>query len=156
MILLLFQACNNEEGCTEIDLVSRVNAGFYVRDAIGERDTIISSLTFFGVQRPDSLIADLARAQKISFPLPHQVEGNTKFIISDAAYIDTITIWHIPAYSLVSYSCGFTTVHTLERIDFGTDLIDTIAIESEYINRSENENLKIYIKPLITPVGTER
>ena len=127
--------------------MSRVNAGFYVRDSIGERDTLLNFFTFFGVSRPDSLIYDSSsNIQKIEFPLPHELETFTGFVLSTGGPGDTILIFHTPRLVLVSYACGFTTNHDISMVSHGTNMIDTVSISDPLVDLEDYENLKIYIK----------
>lgn len=150
LIILLIPSCESGEGVCTTDIISRVNAGFYVRDSMGERDTLLNNFTFSGALRPDSLIYDSAAGvQKIVFPLPHSTEAYTSFLFSADALTGTINIYHTPSLVLVSYACGFTTNHNIYRVLHDSILIDTVSIVNPLVNLSDEENLKIYIKPAV-------
>lgn len=150
LIIFLIPSCESGEGVCTKDVISRVNAGFYVRDSIGERDTLLNNFTFFGALRPDSLIYDsAANVQKIVFPLPHSTEEYTAFVLSADTLTCTINIYHTPSLVLVSYACGFTTNHNIYRVSYDIMLIDTVSIINPLVDFSDEENLKIYIKPAV-------
>jgi hypothetical protein len=150
LVAVLCPACEDEGICTD-DVVSRVRAGFYVRAGSGERDTVLSSLSFFGVGRPDSLLHDgLPGIRRIDFPLPQQADGSTDFVFSTAAGTDTIRVFHDPRQVLLSFPCGFTTVHDILRVEFGGNVIDTIDITGPYVDTEIYENLRIYIWPAVS------
>ncbi|MFC2116033.1 DUF6452 family protein [Bacteroidota bacterium] len=150
LISIVFtQACESGEGICTTDVISRVNAGFYVRDSLGERDTLLNDFSFYGTLRPDSLIYDsVAGIKKILFPLPHSPEGYTSFIISTDTTTE-IKIYHTPNLVLVSYECGFTVNHNIYWVSYNKTLIDTIAITDPWVNLTNEENLKIYLKPAV-------
>ncbi|MFC2098357.1 DUF6452 family protein [Bacteroidota bacterium] len=148
--IYLCHACNDEGACTEEDLVSRVNAGFYVRDSLEERDTTLNYVTFYGLLRPDSIIYDAALGiRRIKFPLPHEPNEQSIFIFQVDTEIDTIRIWHQPKLVLVSYACGFTTTHDIFWLSYGSNIIDTISVKNSIVNLTDEQNLRIYIKPFV-------
>ncbi len=148
ILMLSCHACENNEGkCTE-DLVCRVNAGFYVRDSLGERDTVLSNLTFYGASRPDSLLYDGSSGiSRIEFPLPGSPGEYTSFVFRVDTLTDTINIWHTPILVMVSYECGFTANHNIYWINYQKNAIDTISIPEPLVDLTDEENLKIYIRP---------
>jgi hypothetical protein len=141
-------ACRDEVICTD-DVVARVNAGFYVRGAAAQRDTVLGNLTFYAVLRPDSLLYDSSSGiHRIRFPLPLDPgENTTAYFMCTGPMADTIRIHHSSRLELVSYSCGFTTVHEIEWLDYGNRIIDTIYISNPLVDLTDDENLKIYIRP---------
>ena len=150
VIIFLVSSCESGEGVCTTDVISRVNAGFYVRDSLGERDTLLNNFTFFGTLRPDSLLYDSANGvKKIIFPLPHSTESYTSFVFSADTLTDIIYIYHTPSQVLVSYACGFTVNHNIYWVSYDTLLIDTVAIRDPIVNLTDGENLKIYIKPAV-------
>jgi len=148
LTIFIGPACEEEETCTD-DVISRIRAGFYVRDSIGERDTTLSSVTFFGVLRPDSLLYDSSSGkQEIIFPL-NNTEDFTSFVFSVDTKTDNIKIWHQSRLQLVSYACGFTTVHELYSIGYEQNIIDTIVISEPLVDLRDAENIKIFIRPFL-------
>jgi len=148
LTIFIGPACEDEGVCTG-DVITRVNAGFYVRDSIGERDTTLSSVTFFGVLRPDSLLYDSSSGkQEIIFPL-NNTEDFTSFVFSVDTKTDNIKIWHQSRLQLVSYACGFTTVHELYSIGYEQNIIDTIVISEPLVDLRDAENIKIFIRPFL-------
>ena len=125
-------------------------AGFYVRDSTGERDTTLGSVTFFGALRPDSLLYDASSGIKnVVFPLSNSTESFTRFVFTVGTQTDTIKIWHQSRIQLISFSCGFTTVHELYSIGYGRKIIDTISISEPYVDLRDAENIKVYIRPVV-------
>jgi hypothetical protein len=148
LTIFIGPACEEEGTCTD-DVISRIRAGFYVRDSIGERDTTLSSVTFYGVSRPDSLLYDGSSGeQEIFFPLSYSEENLTRFVFTVGSRTDVINIWHQSRLQMFSYACGFTTVHDLYSIGYEQNIIDTIAITESFVNPGNAENIKIYIRPI--------
>lgn len=147
LFYVFYPACEDEVICTE-DIVSRVHAGLYVRDTAGQRDTVLSSLTFYAMLRTDSLLYDESPGiHEIVFPLPSITDGFTTYVFRTDSLADTIHIYHSPRQELVSFSCGFTTVHEIDGLSYGNNTIDTISIADPLVNLTDYENLKIYIRP---------
>jgi len=149
LTIFIGPACEEEGTCTD-DVISRIRAGFYVRDSIGERDTTLSSVTFYGVLRPDSLLYDGSSGkEEIVFPLSNSTENFTSFVFTVDTETDIIKIWHQSRLQLVSYACGFTTGHELHSIGYERDIIDTITISEPLVDLRDAENIKIYIRPFV-------
>jgi len=150
LIVFLNSTCENGEGVCTVDVISRVNAGFYVRDSLEERDTLLNNFTFYGTLRPDSLLYDSADGvKKIVFPLPNSTEDYSIFEISVDTVEQSIYIYHTPSLVMISYACGFTTNHNIYWISYDKLLIDTIMIPDPVVNLENEENIKIYIKPAV-------
>ncbi|KKK95371.1 hypothetical protein LCGC14_2673480 [marine sediment metagenome] len=152
LVILVFvyfcHSCEKEGACTDIDLISRLKAGFYVRDSIEDRDTVLNNVTFYGELRSDSLIYDAALGlQGLEFPLPHSTEEYTGYVLEIDTMVDIINIWHTPKITLFSYACGFTTTHDIYWLSHTNTIIDSIAIVRPHVNFNSEENFKIYIKP---------
>jgi len=149
LTIFIGPACEEEGSCTE-DVISRIRAGFYVRDGSEERDTTLSTVTFFGVLRPDSLLYDASSGeQEIVFPLSNSTENFTSFVFMVDTQTDIIKIWHQSRLHMASYACGFTTVHDLYSIGYDQNIIDTITISDPTVNLGNAENIKIYIRPAV-------
>ena len=148
---LLLAGCDKGEGICTTDVVSRVHAGFYVRDSLGERDTLLKNFGFYGILRPDSLIYDGVGVKKIVFPLPDVNQQPTLFAFAADTLWDTLKIFHDPMLFLVSFECGFTTHHTIHWVSHKNTIIDTIVISDPLVDLENYENLKIYIRPSSDP-----
>jgi hypothetical protein len=148
-LILALPACEDEVICTQ-ELVSRTGAGFYVRDIAGQRDTVLRDMSFYALARPDSLLHYPASpARSIKFPLPQEPEEYTAFVMETGTGTDTIRIYHDTKLVLVSYSCGYAAVHVLEKLEYGHRVIDTIAIDDPLVDLTDDENLKIYVRPAV-------
>jgi hypothetical protein len=148
-IFILLPSCQDEVICTQ-DLVAKANAGFYVRDASGQRDTLVGSFIFYSVLRPDSMLYDASSGiHRIRFPLPQSPAEYTAFVMENGSLADTIIIHYSTRLELVSFSCGFAAVHDLERLEYGNRIIDTISIANPLVDLTDDENLKIYIRPAV-------
>jgi len=100
--------------------------------------------------RPDSLLYDGSSGEKeIIFPLSSSTENFTSFVFSVDTETDNIKIWYQSRLQLVSYACGFTTVHELYSIGYEQDIIDTIVISEPLVDLRDAENIKIFIRPFI-------
>lgn len=147
VLVLTFHSCNDEGICTGTE-VARVTAGFYVRSGGVERDTILKNVTFYSILRPDSLIYDSAyNVHVIRFPLTNDVAPAVDFVFQVDSLTDLLTVIKSSRLVMESYACGFATHHDLLDLVYGNTIIDTIAISDPAINLSDEENIKIYIKP---------
>ena len=151
LVLLVFcLSCSDVEICTETDLLSRAGLSFMVRDENSERDTILEQVTFYSVLNPDSLIIAFApQVRSFVFPLPQEAGEENSFVLISGSNFDTIRIRHIPKLELVSFNCGFTTIHDLQSFSYGNTLIDTIVITNTYVSRENEENIQIYVHPAV-------
>ena len=148
-MILALHACEDEGTCTT-DLTARVNAGFYVRDGAAGRDTTLSLVTFYGLSRPDSLLYDAASGvKKLEFPLPPAPAEFTRFVLKVDTLCDTIKLWHLVEFKLVSYACGFSAFHNIYYQSHDDDIIDSIAITNPHVDLTDEENLRIYINPVV-------
>ena len=149
LFLLICISCSDEGICTD-DITCRVNAGFYVRDSNGERDTVLNDLTLYGSLRPDSMIYNAAKGvQRIEFPLKNSTDSYSSFVFRVDTITDTINLYHKSKLVLVSFECGYTMTHDIFRTAHGNILIDTITIRDPLVDLWDEENLKIYIIPAV-------
>jgi hypothetical protein len=147
----LCQSCKDESICTD-DITCRVNAGFYVRDGNGERDTLLDGVTLYGKLRPDSLIYENAQGLgNIKFPLPNSMEEHSDFILTVDTISDTLKLWHRSRLEMVSFECGFTVTHDIYWTSHMNMIIDTISITDPLVRLTDEQNIKIYIKPAAVP-----
>jgi hypothetical protein len=86
---------------------------------------------------------------RIRFPLPQSPAEYAAFVMENGSLADTIRIHHSSRLELVSFSCGFTAVHDIEWLEYGNHIIDTISITCPLVDLTDDENLKIYIRPAV-------
>jgi len=133
---LIMAACSTLDVCDDTgqaDLVVRF------KYQVGEEifDTIFSEVTIYGIRenKADSLLYDSISASKIVLPLnPHKEVSSFVMEINDAT--DTIHISHNTGFYLMSYTCGYASVFTLEEdpIEHDSTLFYDVEIRNAVID----------------------
>ena len=116
-VLLLIAACATREIC-DADNQSEMVARFKIAGTEPPADTVLSSVTVHGIRpgQPDSLIYRDVPAARLVLPLnPNEVYSS--FVIEADGRRDTLRIGHRTEYYLISYTCGFAALFTLETLD---------------------------------------
>ena len=147
-ILFLFigiciAGCGSVEVCEE-EYVSELVARFKT-DKDGETaDTTVNALTLYGIREglSDSLLYDAASASGFIVPLDPQ-HGFSSFVIQIDTLADTLHVYYAHEMYLISYTCGFASLFTLDHLDPVSGLIlkDTIIndmIDATYENNEEH------------------
>lgn len=117
LLLLLFVltiSCSPQEICDD-DPQSELVVRFkhLVNESV--RDTIFPGVTVYGIRegRPDSLLYNLSETSRLVLPLdPHH--SFSDFVMSINEVSDTIHIGHLTGFYLMSYTCGYGAIFTLD------------------------------------------
>ncbi len=138
LVLFLFAAsCITVDICDESydsELVAK-----FKTDHEGEAvDSTVSALTLYGIREglSDSLLYDSASVSGFEVPLdPHR--NLTRFVMQINDQTDTLTIYYQQEIYLISYTCGFADLFTLDHLESSSGIIagDTIIspmIDAEY------------------------
>ncbi len=136
-LLMVLFSCASQEIC-DGDNQSEMVARFKKETDGTAKDTTLTGISVYGV-RPgliDSLLYDSVTAAKIVLPLDPNHTYST-FVISVDTLQDTLTIHHQTEYYLISYTCGFAALFTLERTGISGSLIN----RSEIIDPVVDANL---------------
>lgn len=107
-------------------------------------DSTVSALTLYGIREglSDSLLYDSVAVSGFEVPLdPHQ--NLTRFVLQINDWSDTLSIYHQQEIYLISYTCGFANLFTLDHIESSSGIIsgDTIIhpmIDAEYEQNEEH------------------
>ena len=138
LVLFLFAAsCITVEICDE-SYDSELVAKFKTVHEGEAVDSTVSALTMYGIREGliDSLLYDSASVSGFEVPLdPHR--NFTRFVLQINDWTDTLTIYHHQEIYLISYTCGFADLFTLEHLESSSGYIagDTILspmIDAEY------------------------
>jgi hypothetical protein len=114
------------------------------------RDTIISGVTIYGIRegKPDSLLVNTEETSRVVLPLdPHH--SYSRFVMKIDEVTDTLTLIHNTGFYLVSYTCGYGGIFTLDpdSIEHGSNLFYNIDIKSAVVDAAteqDEEHLWLY------------
>lgn len=130
LILALITACATQEICDN-DNQSELVARFKTTGELGTTDTILSHVSVYGIRpdRPDSMIVSDNELSRLVLPLNPNASFST-FVLDVNGASDTLRINHYTEYYLISYTCGFAALFTLENLEHTSGLIrDTEIIQ---------------------------
>ena len=99
----------------EEDSISELVAVFKTQTGSEVKDTIISNLRIYGIREAQSIwfLYDSVSASDILLPLdPHH--DFSSFVLQANGFSDTLTLSHSSEDYLISFSCGFGHLFTLE------------------------------------------
>jgi len=142
-------SCLTQEVCddnSQSELVARFKTE--VSDTVS--DTIISGVSIYGIRegKPDSLLYDSSKISRIVLPLdPHHTYS--RFVMKINEVSDTLTLVHSTGFYLISYTCGYGAIFTLDAdsIDHGGKLFYKITIEDAVVDTNtepDEEHLFLY------------
>ena len=115
-VLLLIAACATREIC-DADNQSDMVARFKVAGTEPPADTVLASVTVHGIRpgKPDSLLYRDVPSARLVLPLNPNAEYSS-FVIEADGRRDTLRVDHRTEYYLISYTCGFAALFTLEAL----------------------------------------
>jgi len=142
IIMSIAFSCNSQEICDEdgqSELVARFK--FIQEDSV--LDSIISGVSLYGIRegKPDSLLYDSSTTSRIVLPLdPHH--GYSRFVMNINELSDTLTLVHNTGFYLVSYTCGYAAIFTLDpdSIEHGHKLFYDVEIRNAVIDAAMEQN----------------
>ncbi len=147
ILMLLAFSCTSEELCEE-DSISELVASFKTETDGIVSDTTISNLRIHGIRadQPTWFLYDSIEASEIHLPLdPHHDHSSFVFIANGMS--DTLSIPHSSEDYLISYSCGFGKLFTLnpDTSSIG-GMIQRISLINPIVNTSlEEEETHIWL-----------
>jgi hypothetical protein len=140
VLCLLAISCAPEEVCDE-DSVSELVASFKTEAEGTVSDTSFTALTVYGIREGQSiwLLYDSVNYSEILLPLdPHHDFSRFVFQVNDGT--DTLTLTHSSEVYLISYSCGFGNLFTLDPdIQYGEGMFVKDTIINPLVNTSLEE-----------------
>jgi hypothetical protein len=142
-------SCLTQEVCDD-NSQSELVARFKTEVSGSVSDTIISGVSIYGIRegKPDSLLYNASETSRVALPLdPHH--NYSRFVMKIDEISDTLTLVHSTGFYLVSYTCGYGAIHTLnpDSIEHGRKLFyDTKIINAviDAASQKDEEHLWLY------------
>ncbi len=148
-ILFAMVSCLTTEVCDDNNQ-SELVVRFKTEVSESVSDTIISGVSIFGIRqgKPDSLLYNTSETSRVLLPLdPHH--SYSRFVMKIDDISDTLTLVHNTGFYLMSYTCGYGAIFTLDpdSIDHGHKLFYDIKIIDAVIDAAteqDDEHLWLY------------
>ena len=145
---ILLSGCVDVDICDE-DSESELLAKFKTVKEGLTSDSTVAALSLYGIREgmADSLLYSLKSTSGFVVPLnPHLPYSS--FVLKIDEQTDTLTVYHHQELYLISYTCGFANMFTIERLEHNMGMIvnDSILIEmvdAEY--ESDEEHIWLYL-----------
>lgn len=145
ILLFIFAACEDYKDCNS-PVATALGIGFYHMIDEEEADSTLPALTFYAVEKPDSVLIYRQAANRIFVPLnPHTT--STRFFIQPDSTLsggDTLELIYKVDLQFVSSGCGFTNYYQLDTATATNHYIDSIALINNKIITTNATNVKIY------------
>ena len=140
VLSLLVASCVTVEVCEE-EYASYLVARFKtVKEGVAA-DTTVNALSLYGIRegKNDSLLYNGLPASGFLVPLdPNQ--GLSSFVLQIDTLTDTLHVYYEHEVYLISYTCGFASLFTLEQLDTGSGVIQKDTILNDLIDAQYDEN----------------
>jgi hypothetical protein len=136
-------SCATREICDE-DNQSELVARFKMEAEGTVIDTVFTSVSVYGTRSGEdfNMLYDSVSASRMVLPLDPN-EASTTFVIDFGGMVDTLSIQHDTEYYLISYTCGFAALFTVENIEhtgkviLGTEVINAV-VDAELEQNEEH------------------
>ena len=136
----------------ECDQSLRNNANFTfltIQDTI-ETDTVIDTLTVYGLAKDSLLYDSSANRSGVSLPLDPSSD-QVRFIFQIGSHPDTIQISYIRDERFISHACGFVTQFQIQQATTTHHHFDSITTVNPLVSLNENEtHFNLYLSPADT------
>lgn len=150
LLIVLVQAagCFTVEVCDESN-DSELVAKFKTRHDGVAADSMVASLSLYGIREgmSDSLLYDAKSLSRFEVPLdPHY--DFSRFVLQINEQTDTLTVYHHHESYMISYTCGYGNLFTLENIGLGSGIIKSDTILNDMIdadNEDDEEHIWLYL-----------
>jgi len=137
---IFMAGCVSVEVCEE-EYVSEMVARFKTMKEGTAADTTVSALSLYGIRegKIDSLFYDSIPASGFMVPLdPHHAYSS--FVLQLDTLRDTLTVYYEREAYLISYTCGFANLFTLDHIEPSTGVIKNDSILMDMIDAAYETN----------------
>lgn len=138
--LLILISCTTQEVC-DSDAQSELVAMLKTMESGSVTDTIVSGITVFGIRegQADSLLYDSITTKQLLLPLnPHH--DFSRFVLQINEQTDTLRAIHTSEPYLISYSCGFASLFTLDNVTHSNLMIQNLEIINSVIDAELEQN----------------
>jgi hypothetical protein len=139
-IAILAAGCVSVEVCDE-EYVSELAARFKTEKDGELADTTVNALTLYGIREglSDSLLYDSLSTSGFLVPLdPHH--DVSRFVLQIDSLRDTLSIYYEHEVYMISYTCGFGSLFTLDPLEYKTGLIKKDTILNEMVDAEYEDN----------------
>ena len=139
-ISIFIAGCVSVEVCEE-EYASELVARFKTEKDGVIADTTVNALTLYGIRegQSNSLLYDAVSVSGFSVPLdPHH--DFSSFVMQIDTLTDTLHIHYAHEIYMISYSCGFASLFTLENLEPVSGLIQKDTIINDMIDAEYEEN----------------
>ena len=140
LLMSITVSCVTREICDDNNQSELVARFKLEKDGI-YTDTVFNGISVYGIRSDQefSLLYDSVPASRIVLPLdPNQT--STSFLIDFNGLEDTLTIQHTTEYYLISYTCGFAALFTMENIVHTQQVIRDYKIINEVMDAELEQN----------------
>jgi hypothetical protein len=140
VIALLLSGCVIVETCddnSDSELVARFKT---LKEEVSY-DSIVSPLTLYGIREgmADSLIYDSVSTSTLTVPLdPHH--DTSRFVMLIGETSDTLVVSYRREIYMISYTCGFGTLFTIDHVGYSTGLIRDHSVVKNMVDAANEEN----------------
>jgi hypothetical protein len=143
---LLLYICILVTGCVSVEVCDENNdsemvASFKTRHDGVPADTTVSAFIMYGIRegKPDSLLYNGVSASFFAVPLDPHYEYS-RYVLSIDNQIDTLTIYQHHEIYMISYTCGFANLFTIEDIEYRNGIIKSDTIVKEMVDAVYEKN----------------
>ena len=143
-ISILAAGCVSVEVCEE-EYFSDMVASFKTMKDGEVADTTVTALSLYGIRegQSDSLLYDSIPSSGFVVPLdPHH--DYSRFVLQIDTLMDTLTVYHEHEVYMISYTCGFASMFTLNQLELAGSVIQNDTIINEMVD-AEYEDNEIHI-----------
>ena len=145
---ILLSGCVDVETCdegTESELVVKFKT---VKEGINS-DSTVTALSLYGIRegKSDSLLYNSLSTSGFVVPLNPHI-SHSSFVLKIDEQTDTLIIYQHQELYLISYTCGFANLFTLESLEYGTEMILKDSIINEMVDaeyESGEEHIWLYL-----------
>jgi len=146
-LLLGLFSCSTLEVCDD-NIQSELVARFKTIEEGVVNDTSISGVTLYGIRegKSDSLLYDSVTVMDVVLPLDSHHDFS-RFILNIYEQTDTLTIQHTNEFYMISYTCGFASLFTINSFVYSNLMINDIEIVNSMVDaelEQDEEHLWIY------------
>jgi hypothetical protein len=140
VLSLLAASCVSVEVCEE-EYESNLVARFKTMKEGVAADTTVNALSLYGIRegKSDSLLYNGLPASGFLVPLDPN-EGLSSFVLQIDTLTDTLHVYYEHEAYLISYTCGFASLFTLDQLDTSSGLIQNDSIINDMIDAEYDEN----------------